>query len=863
VSRPRQIAIRLSLAALCAIALLTSCPVNFYGSLDNGAAGSTGSGGTSQTIALGISPSAVTLSTSSSITFSAIGGVPPYSYSIASGGGSINSGTGVYTAPGVAGTAKVRVTDAAAGTSQATVNAVSPLTISPTAVSMYTGTSYTFNAVGGNPPYTFLIVSGGGTIDSSGKYTAPGTPGSALVQVKDSSSSTSNASVTITSPPSPLAITPASVSLQTNSSPITLTASGGVPSYTFSLSGGGVLSGATSTTVTYTPPPSAGSATVQVLDNVSSTASASITITPASSGLTISPASVQIVAGGTASFTAAGGTLPYSYSVSGSGTINPTTGLYTAPASAPAAATVKVTDSATPTPATSSAVVNIVPPPLSIAPRVAYVPISAGTTFSASGGTPPYTFSLVSGGGSVNYSTGVYSAPNTPGSASVKVTDSTAPTPATSNASITIYNPFAIVPPSLVIYTSTQYGFSATGGIPPYRFSVTSGAGSIDPSTGVYSAPSSPASGVAVQAADSIGNTSTSSVTVAPPVVTWIIQSVSLGSGSKPGPYSSLVIDSSGAPQVAYHDSQGPGSLKYTSSFTMPVVVDGTHGSGQYVSLALDSSGNPHVSYYDAGGKTLRFNSSTGTTWGTPQIPDATTDDVGSYCSIALDSSRLAHISYYDATTRTLKYVAQTGASTWAAPQVVDAGNGGTFDVGQYSSIALDTSGLAHISYYDNTNHVLKYIVQTSPTTWGAAQIVDSAGDVGKYSDSVLDSSGYGRISYYDATIGRLKYARQTGPSTWNIVVVDAAGNVGQYTSIAIDSSGNPRIAYYDATNTNLKCAFGFDPDGSTWDLQTADTGGTWDVGSYASISLDPSSQKVRITYYDATAPALKYAVQQ
>ena len=568
---PWQTVIRLSLAVLGGLIMLTGCPINFYGTLDKGGSNSTG-GVTSQTIVLSISPSTVTLATNSSIIFSAVGGVSPYSYSIASGGGSINSGTGLYTAPNVAETVKVQVTDAAAGTSQATVYVVSQLAISPTAVSIYTGTSYTFTAMGGNPPYTYLIVSGGGSINSTGVYTAPGLPGSALVQVKDSSSSTSNASVTINSPPPPLGITPALVTLQTNSSPITLTASGGVLPYTFSLSGGGTLSGATSTTVMYTPPSSSGSAAVQVLDGVSSSASASITINPATAGLAISPASAQVTAGGTTAFSATGGTPPYTYSISGSGSIDTNTGLYTAPASAPASATVQVTDAATPTPATSSATVTVVPPPLSISPGVTYIPTNAGTTFTASGGTPPYTFAMVSGGGSINSSTGVYSAPNTAGSASVKVTDSAIPTPATSSASITIYNPFAIVPPSVIVYTNTQYTFSATGGVPPYAYSVTSGPGSIDSSTGVYTAPSLPASGITIQAADSIGNTSTSSVTVTSPV-TWGIQVPSLGGGSS-GPYSSLVVNSSGVPQVAFYNSQGGGTLKFTSGFTTSVTAD-------------------------------------------------------------------------------------------------------------------------------------------------------------------------------------------------------------------------------------------------------------------------------------------------
>ena len=589
-----------------------------------------------------------------------------------------------------------------------------------------------------------------------------------------------------------------------------------------------------------------------------STASATITITAATGLLAISPASVQLGAGTTITFSATGGTLPYSYAVTaGTGTIVPGTGLYTAPGSG--TDTVQVTDSATPTPATSNATVTVVPPPLSISPGATYVPINGGTSFTASGGSGSgYTFTMVSGGASITPG-GVYSAPSTAGSASVKVTDSGSNT---ATASITIYNPFAIVPPSVTVTTSTQYTFSATGGVPPYAFSVASGPGSIDPATGVYNAPAAPASGILVQAADSIGNTSTSLVTVVPPVI-WAITAPGLG--GKPGPYSSLALDSSGISKVAYYDGLAQGSLKFTSNLTTPVAADGTRQTGKYVSLALDASNNPHVSYYDANLKNLRYNSVSGSTWGTPQIADngGGTDDVGQYSSIALDTSGLAHISYYNATKHVLMYMVQTGAASWAIAQIVDNGSGGTHDVGQYSSIALDASNLAHISYYDNTAHVLKYVVQTGPTTWTLPLTVDGAGDVGKYSDLALDSSGLGRISYYDTTLGRLKYARETAPSSWSLVVVDSAGNVGQYSSLALNSSGDARISYYDVTNTNLKCAFASDPAGSSWDLETADTGGTSLVGTYTSIRLDPLTQNVRITYYDATALGLKYAAQQ
>ncbi len=73
------------------------------------------------------------------------------------------------------------------------------------------------------------------------------------------------------------------------------------------------------------------------------------------------------------------------------------------------------------------------------------------------------------------------------------------------------------------------------------------------------------------------------------------------------------------------------------------------------------------------------------------------------------------------------------------------------------------------------------------------------------YTSLALNSSGYPHISYYreGEPKGFLKYAAWDG-SNWNIETVDN----GRDSSLALDSSGYPHISYYnDVSGGSLKYA--------------------------------------------------------
>ena len=146
-------------------------------------------------------------------------------------------------------------------------------------------------------------------------------------------------------------------------------------------------------------------------------------------------------------------------------------------------------------------------------------------------------------------------------------------------------------------------------------------------------------------------------------------------------------------------------------------------------------------------------------------------------------------------------------------------------------------AGLAVENHEQNPSELTEtepmHIGGTNPTSFVAP---DTSGFVGYYTSTAIDSNNVVHISYYDATNGDLKYATNAS-GYWTTVSVDTTGIVGIYTSIAIDSNNDVHISYYDLTNKDLKyatCSSGCTI-ASNWNDVTVDTG---NVGHYTSICL-------------------------
>ena len=363
------------------------------------------------TAPLQIAPTTFTLAVNNTKLFTATGGKSPYTYSILSGAGVVNSATGSYTAPGLVGVATVRVTDSLGVIADALVNINAALLISPVNSTILIPATQTFSSTGGVGPFVFSVLSGSGSVNSATRVFTPTVAEVVTVRVTDSLNNFSDTSLTVNGP---LAVSPAMAYVVTNSD-LDLSASGGTAPYTFSIVvGGGVF--VDPLVGVYTAPAVPGTATLRTTDSAAATFDTAVTIYDS---LLLSPLTLTIQINGTQTFTASGGVGARTFSIlSGTGTINSSTGAYT---SGPVAGTdiIQVMDAIGNVVQATVTVVS----QLTITPPSLKLPVFSTVTFSAILGVSPYTFSVLTGTGTINSASGLYTAPAAASSGTARVTD--------------------------------------------------------------------------------------------------------------------------------------------------------------------------------------------------------------------------------------------------------------------------------------------------------------------------------------------------------------------------------------------------------------------------------------------------------
>jgi len=183
-----------------------------------------------------------------------------------------------------------------------------------------------------------------------------------------------------------------------------------------------------------------------------------------------------------------------------------------------------------------------------------------------------------------------------------------------------------------------------------------------------------------------------------------------------------------------------------------------------------------HISYYEYWfGNLVHQRQLNSTTWNEPTVVDYVYEiphlswPTGLWCSLALDSAGNPYIAYHDRLLPSLQLAyGESYPFGWVNLEII------TYTYSFPTDISLAVDGeKRHISFFDFYNEDdLKYVLRPG----GVIQSIDSGPGVGAYTSLALDSNGNPHISYFDAWEGYLKYARIRTALVANFSATPTAG---------------------------------------------------------------------------------------
>jgi hypothetical protein len=453
-----------------------------------------------------------------SSSLSASGGTPPYLWSVSAGqlppGLNLNPGSGVITGvPTASGgynvTFQAKDSGSATATKNCSINVAAALTITTTSLAAgIVGAPYSQSlaAAGGTPPYSWAITSGSlpSGVSLSGAQIA-GTPTAAgafafSVRVTDSANATADAALSITIGAAvSVATCPASTAIVGQAYSSSATATGGQPPYSWSVVSGQLPAGlsltAASGAISGTPTQAGNFPfTVRVADASSGAANKACAIA-VNAMLAITTGSLPGGATGglySQQLSASGGAPPYTWSIAAGNlppglSLNGASGLISGAATTVGTFnfTIRVSDSAGARAEKDVSIKIVAGIGITSCPApAATVGRPYGSQATASGGQPPYAWSIASGllPAGLTLEPGSGAIAGSPVSAGnfdfvIKATDKNGAS-ATLSCAITVRGALTIPIPGVpdgLVNTAYSYTLSAIGGAPPYTWSVSVG----------------------------------------------------------------------------------------------------------------------------------------------------------------------------------------------------------------------------------------------------------------------------------------------------------------------------------------------------------------------------------------------------
>jgi hypothetical protein len=317
------------------------------------------------------------------------------------------------------------------------------------------------------------------------------------------------------------------------------------------------------------------------------------------------------------------------------------------------------------------------------------------------------------------------------------------------------------------------------------------------------------------------------------PAIAWLVEEVSAGfvsyasaaegwseerfvEGYFYGPIG-LAFDPSGSPHIAYHDHQADtfqddlGDLTHAvraeGAWAVDAAADDGH-DGWDSTIAIGSDGVVRAAGIDP----QQFDRQEGVEYYELTDNGWTVTPIGSgpieyewNVSLATSSTGRVALTYHDNNTRQLVFAELVGGE-WQFDVVDEDG-----DAGRFSSLAFDSDGAPHISYYQADTGTVRYA-----TSDGSGWVVE---DVGTLSDVEIsftgarritaidiDSTGTPHIVFGDQRV--VRYGSLTG-SGWEVSDILNAGDrsFGQLVTFVLDAGDTPHVATYEGTAADSESA--------------------------------------------------------
>ena len=280
---------------------------------------------------------------------------------------------------------------------------------------------------------------------------------------------------------------------------------------------------------------------------------------------------------------------------------------------------------------------------------------------------------------------------------------------------------------------------------------------------------------------------------------TWAVSDVT---DKKVAPQSDLAIAPNGTLHAVYYQTDSPAGVKHARNSGSSWVTDTIEnfvGTKAFVSIAVGADNVPRVVYNQTVSSTTWYGEQSGGVWITTKAFNFT----GGPCALALEANDTAHFVSVndDSDLRYVSLVNQTGPQTFTFADFRLFSSPGLMGETQKVGLAMDSSGNAHFSYFDEEVGGMFYGSKVGAST--ATVVVDAATGAGSSSDIAVNDLNKPMIVYLSTGVG-LRSAVLVGAS-WTPSTLESGTLNGVGPSVVFNRYNHYLAGYLSGDSNELK----------------------------------------------------------